>query len=195
MQKSLQSYQELTLLEQESSQSRQASFLKVLLSGLIILHLASHLTCYAFNGQLFYYFVLNLLGGTGASTTAPIYMANFMALSSLLAGILISPRAIIAFTALNSLLIGMTFLLLQPTYDLALRHSFLSVAFTCLIGIISWLYQSTLAKSDSQLEMARQELMRSQLEKARELEALVAERTQELSGTLTHLKKMQKELV
>lgn len=157
--------------------------------------LASLITCYTFNGEFFYYFIANLfqLDPTSNSETALI-MAFLMGLSSLLAGFLMSQLAIISFTALNGLLIGLAFLQVNETLRSALVLIVPTVGFTYLIGLISWLYQNSLHKVDQQLELTRQELIRSQEQKALELEKLVTERTAELSHTLQSLKETQDEL-
>lgn len=157
--------------------------------------LASLLTCYTFNGEFFYYFLGNLFQIDATSNIeSALIMAFFMGLSSLLAGMLMSQQAIISFTALNGLLIGVSFFQVHETLRSALLFIVPTVGFTYLIGLISWLYQNSLHKVDHQLEVTRQELSRSQQQKALELERLVRERTAELSNTLQSLKETQQEL-
>lgn len=152
--------------------------------------LSAGLICVVFNAEVFYYLVANLWLNSMAEA---VMMANLMALSTLLAGLLISQRAILGFTALNIVLIGLSFFIVVEFESL--RYSFPPIAFTCLMGTISWLYQRALLKADHQAEMAHQKLMQSQLEKANELKELVNQRTQALTQTLEDLTATQEQLI
>lgn len=156
---------------------------------------ASLITCYTFNGEFLYYFIGNLFQLDPTSNIeSALIMAFLMGLSSLLAGMLMSQQAIISFTALNGLLIGLAFFQVHETLKEAIVFIVPTVGFTYLIGLISWLYQNTLRKVDDQLDETRQELISSQEQKALELEKLVTKRTAELSHTLENLKETQEAL-
>ncbi len=133
---------------------------------------AAHLFCYNYNLLVFVTFLTNLIveGDIEVGTT----VGYILALSVVLAGILIGPRANLSFAVLNTILIAVPYLLVE-TDKLALIKSFPLITFLWLLALIGWLYQRTMQQAHQRLSMAQYQLMQTQLmqrdlEIARELQ-------------------------
>jgi hypothetical protein len=157
--------------------------------------LASHLFCHTFNIGVFIIFMANVVqlshdspavleGVLGSSNV----MAMSMSLSVLFAGFLIRSVASFWFAAANTALIVTPYLLFIPTAD-AIVNSFPIIAFIWLMAIVSWLYQRSLSTVRSRLNAARQEVMKSELLRrdlqiARELQERLYPSAPASSGTV-----------
>ncbi|MFC1975368.1 GAF domain-containing protein, partial [Chloroflexota bacterium] len=133
--------------------------------------LAAHLACYIFTLEFFAYFVGNLLT---KGLTGSVMMAVIMTLAILIAGMVISRQAIIWFAILDTVLIGLTSLLVAGIEALDLLIIPI-VSFLVVIAVISWLYQKT-------VEESHHALLETRMQKEAELEQLVAARTQRLEA-------------
>jgi hypothetical protein len=130
--------------------------------------LAAHLFCYSFNLTIFAMFIINIIAIFQAATpsqqdSAGPLMGMVMTLSILLAGMLISRKAAFWFAAVNMLLILIPYLVLNERLDGAVQDSFPIMAFALLMAIISWLYQRSLSTAHARLNVARQQVMQSEL--------------------------------
>ncbi|GEM_PF-3968614 len=130
--------------------------------------LATHLLCQVFNAEMFFYLLgnLGLLGdSTNADVTLVPLFGNIMALTILLAGMLISRRAIIAFLGLNTALVVTAFFVVSQlgiinNPEIIIGQPTIIFCFTCLLAIISWLYHTTMERSNRHLNLVRQEVLR-----------------------------------
>ncbi|RPJ56643.1 MAG: hypothetical protein EHM12_10085 [Dehalococcoidia bacterium] len=139
--------------------------------GIFYLHwrhhirLATYLFCYGFNILIFLYIPLNLFSSeqTGSEQANAISFAYLLALSVLLAGLLISPRAPFGFAILNTGLIFIPFLIFIGTIGQTLALTLPPISYLYMLAIISWLYQKTLNQSHAQLSTIQRQLMDNQL--------------------------------
>jgi uncharacterized protein VirK/YbjX len=96
--------------------------------------LASHLFCHNFNLLTGSAFLLNVI--VEESPIGAVLSGNIMALTILLAGMLISTRAIFGFAALNTALILTTYILFD-SLTIALESGFPIIFFSYLIGVVA----------------------------------------------------------
>lgn len=126
------------------------------------IQLAAHLFCHGFNTLIFLYIPLNLFTIDGNQTTA-ISLTYLLAVSVLLAGLLISPRATFGFAALNSGLIFTPYLIFIGVVGETLALTLPPIGFLCLLAIVSWLYQRTLNQAYTRLNEIQRQLLHTQL--------------------------------
>lgn len=137
------------------------------------IQLAAQLFCHNFNTFIIISLLINLIVEVDIEST--VLMEYILALSIILAGMLISPKAIFGYSALNISVIFFITFFLNDTLDEILSFSFPVIVFLALITIVSWLYQRTLDQSHNSLIVAQQQLLQTQLmqrdlEIARELQ-------------------------
>jgi stage II sporulation SpoE-like protein len=140
-----------------------------LLANLIVFYLNRHgfiqvaarLFCYSFDVVIFVFFLINFT--LTKEILSAVLFGYFLALSVLLAGLLIDTRATFWFAALNTGLILTTFLIVSDTLGTALRNGFPIIAFLNLIALVSWLYQRSLSRADARLSAARERIMQNEL--------------------------------
>lgn len=141
--------------------------------------LATMLFCATLEVLLAVIFVLNIV--IFQNPAAAVLFGYMLALTVVLAGMLLKPWAIMLSVMLNVALITGAFALAADLFgDLnesayGLGFSFPISVFIIVLGIISWLYQTNLIKAEQQLDAARQQifhdsLMRRDLEIARDLQ-------------------------
>jgi serine phosphatase RsbU (regulator of sigma subunit) len=123
--------------------------------------LAAHLLCHNFNLIVFYHLVISL--NVEQNPVAAIQHSSLLALTTLLAGLLISPRPILGFAILNTCLIFIPYLIFAGTIGEALELSFPPIGFLYLLATVSWLYQKTVNQAYTQLSATQQKLVQSQL--------------------------------
>jgi serine phosphatase RsbU (regulator of sigma subunit) len=127
------------------------------------IQLAAHLFCYGFNTLIFLYIPLNLFTLDGNQTTA-ISLTYLLAVSILLAGLLISPQATFGFATLNSGLIFTPYLIFfAGAIGESLALTLPPIGFLYLLAIVSWLYQRTLNQAYARLNETQQQLLHTQL--------------------------------
>ncbi len=123
--------------------------------------LATHLFCHNFNGFIFFSLIVNLT--VDKNYDDAILVSYLFALSILLAGLLIGPRANFGFTVLNTIFIFFPYLIASNTVVDAINITFSVMVFLYLIALISWLYQRTLNKAQDQLNEAHRQLTRTKV--------------------------------
>ncbi len=126
-------------------------------------HWASYIFCFDFMIITFFLAIVNVV--IDINMAYAVQFTSVMALSIMLAGMLISQKAIIVFTGLNSFLIFVVFFGFSENFTNSVNFTFPSIVFATLIGIISWLYQRSL----EQAQAKTQELFLEVEKKAREL--------------------------
>lgn len=125
------------------------------------IQLAVYLFCFTLNVIIFSMFFINLI--ILEDTIQTNLFGYMLAINLLLAGMLISPEAIIWFTLLNIALVVVPLFTTKNTPDEGFFQSFPIVAFFVLIALISWLYQKTLDQALANLARARHEVMRARI--------------------------------
>jgi hypothetical protein len=157
---------------------------------------SAHLFCNLFNLGIFVMFFANIQGFGDPSSSdhdgllgLSMIMAMIMSLSILFAGMLIRSSAGFWFAGLNTVLISACFLMFTATIDDAITFAFPIIAFTWLMATVSWLYQRSLSTVRSRLNAARQEVMKSELLRrdlqiARELQERLYPSAPASSGTV-----------
>jgi hypothetical protein len=123
--------------------------------------LAAKIFCYSFNFVIFSLLLINLT--VDKDPDGALLVAYMLALSVLLAGLLIGSRATFWFSALNTSLILIPYLIVSDTARAALGSSFPIIGFLYLVALISWLYQRSLSRADIRLNLARERIMQNEL--------------------------------
>lgn len=108
-------------------------------------NLASYIICYNFLLEVFVFILMNLVVDYNLPVAGQISI--IMALSIMLAGMLIDKSAILIFTTLNVILTLLAFFGFSDDWIASGVFAFLAIAFAILIGIISWLYQRSLEEA------------------------------------------------
>ncbi len=121
---------------------------------------ATHLFCQTFNINI----LIAVIANTLLQDSNQLALSNYLlALTVLLAGMLISRNAILGFAGLNLSAIFLSAIVVNPTSGQALIASFPIIFFLVFITIISWLYQRTLEQSHVRLNLAHAQLLETQL--------------------------------
>jgi hypothetical protein len=150
--------------------------------------IAAHLFCAIFNIEVFILFFLNVFYADSFVDAGRIGMA--LSMNVLFAGMLLNTRKSFYVAAINTLLVFLTYYFRSYSLVAALRETFPIMAFTWLMALVSWLYQSSLSTVRSRLNAARQEVMKSELLRrdlqiARELQERLYPAAPASSGTST----------
>lgn len=124
---------------------------------------ASYIFCFDFIIITFLLAVINIV--VDLNMAYAVQFTSVMALSIMLAGMLISQEAIIYFVALNVFLICYTFFTFSTSWTTSISFAVPASGFAILIGIISWLYQRSL----EQAQLKTQVLFLEVEDKAQEL--------------------------
>ncbi len=134
---------------------------------------AANLFCYSLNAIICVMLLINLF--VEKDPASAILMGYALALSILLAGMLINLRAIFWFTVFNVTFLFISILLASETLVDTLSKSFPIITFLCILAVVAWLYQKTMNKANAELGAAQQQLAHTELMKhdlaiARELQ-------------------------
>jgi len=144
--------------------------------------LAAQLMCWLLTLESFLYLAANLIEATSTpADLAPsqtelavaVIMSVIMMLAVLLSGMVIGRRAILLFAAVDAVLISSIFLLALGTEAPGLIVPL--VCFLAVVGVVSWLNQTTVGE-------ANRALLKAQLEKEAELGQRIADRTAQLEA-------------
>lgn len=131
--------------------------------------LAAHIFSHWVNLGVVFFFISNLF--TPGAQQAAILFAGILAMSVMLAGMLLGSTQAFAFVVVDSLIVLSAYV----TYYLALGlrggellGEVLALAmpingFLLIIAVISWLYQRALGQASARLELARQRILRDEL--------------------------------